>query len=262
MYVIQTTARRKNLLPSVTASQCNVILKGFALKNLPATACHAERSKASPPKRFCMRSLTFVRDDVEIPRRPIGLARNDIIVILNGTAWSEESLVKTYVFLKGFASKNLFLSEPYCMRSLTCVRDDIACHLERREEESLPCDSNMKFLVGLSLSLGMIPSLNGICHKSATKEKTDFFSWVRIIRYFCTATNKRTYYHEETDIRRSVCGALLGCRPCARFTALSKSIFIALRTGRRPAAPPYAQRKSLSHEKRLGCRGATGNTSL
>ena len=37
--VILTTARRKNLLPSVTASQCNVILKGFALKNLPATAC-------------------------------------------------------------------------------------------------------------------------------------------------------------------------------------------------------------------------------
>ena len=32
--VILTTARRKNLLPSVTASQCNVILKGFALKNL------------------------------------------------------------------------------------------------------------------------------------------------------------------------------------------------------------------------------------
>ena len=34
VYVILTTARRKNLLPSVTASQCNVILKGFALKNL------------------------------------------------------------------------------------------------------------------------------------------------------------------------------------------------------------------------------------
>ncbi|HCZ21288.1 MAG TPA: hypothetical protein DHU85_07150 [Porphyromonadaceae bacterium] len=48
--VILTTAGRKNLLPSVTASQCNVILKGFALKNLPATACHAERSEASPPK--------------------------------------------------------------------------------------------------------------------------------------------------------------------------------------------------------------------
>ena len=32
--VILTTAGRKNLLPSVTASQYNVILKGFALKNL------------------------------------------------------------------------------------------------------------------------------------------------------------------------------------------------------------------------------------
>ncbi|HIT40272.1 MAG TPA: hypothetical protein IAD06_09610 [Candidatus Caccoplasma intestinavium] len=81
MYVIQTTARRKNLLPSVTASQCNVILKGFALKNLPATACHAERSEASPPKRVKARDpshrLWRIRDDIEIPRRPIGLARND-----------------------------------------------------------------------------------------------------------------------------------------------------------------------------------------
>ena len=31
--------------------QNDVILKGFALKNLRPTACHAERSEASPPKR-------------------------------------------------------------------------------------------------------------------------------------------------------------------------------------------------------------------
>ena len=32
-------------------SRCNVILKGFALKNRAPSACHAERSEASPPKR-------------------------------------------------------------------------------------------------------------------------------------------------------------------------------------------------------------------
>ena len=42
--VILTTARRKNLLPSVTASQCNVILKGFALKNLLRNECYSERN--------------------------------------------------------------------------------------------------------------------------------------------------------------------------------------------------------------------------
>ena len=42
-----------------------VILKGLALKNL------------LPRVRYCERSLTCVRDDMEIPRRPTGLARND-----------------------------------------------------------------------------------------------------------------------------------------------------------------------------------------
>ena len=48
-----------------------VILKGFALKNLR-------------PSKYLY----------EIPRRPIGLARNDMIVILNGTKWNEESPTK------------------------------------------------------------------------------------------------------------------------------------------------------------------------
>ena len=30
----------------------------------PFWGCHAERSEASPSKRFCMRSLTCVRDDI------------------------------------------------------------------------------------------------------------------------------------------------------------------------------------------------------
>ena len=67
-------------------SRSNVILKGFALKNLPATACHAERSEASPPKRVKARDpshrLWRIRDDIEIPRRVIALGN---AVILNGT---------------------------------------------------------------------------------------------------------------------------------------------------------------------------------
>ena len=43
----------------------------------PFWGCHAERSEASPSKRFCMRSLTCVRDDT--------------IVILRGES-PEESL--------------------------------------------------------------------------------------------------------------------------------------------------------------------------
>ena len=66
--------------------QYAVILKGFALKNLR-------------PSKYLY----------EIPRRAVALARNDMIVILNGTKWNEESLAK----------------RAYGMRSLTFVRDDI-----------------------------------------------------------------------------------------------------------------------------------------
>ena len=45
----------------------------------PFWGCHAERSEASPSKRFCMRSLTCVRDDIEIPCRAIALG-NDVIL--------------------------------------------------------------------------------------------------------------------------------------------------------------------------------------
>ena len=50
--VILTTVRRKNLLPSISIhpSRYNVILKGFALKNLH-------------PNESIVRSLTYVRDD-------------------------------------------------------------------------------------------------------------------------------------------------------------------------------------------------------
>ncbi len=57
--VILTTARRKNPLQCVEAL---------------TTQCHSERLclEESPTKRaFCMRSLTFVRDDIEIPCRAI-----------------------------------------------------------------------------------------------------------------------------------------------------------------------------------------------
>ena len=53
----------------------------LCLEESPGNCLYAERSEASPPKRVKARDpshlLWRIRDDIEIPRRPIGLARND-----------------------------------------------------------------------------------------------------------------------------------------------------------------------------------------
>ena len=94
VYVIQTTARRKNLLPSVTASQYNVILKGFALKNLLPSEhivwdlSHAFEMTEMPFWGAKHRRISTDKKQ-EIPHtRPQVSVRNDIIVILNA-AWAE-----------------------------------------------------------------------------------------------------------------------------------------------------------------------------
>ena len=70
----------KNLSPSVCHSDDCKEEESLAKCYGLAVQCHSERLclEESPTKRaFCMRSLTFVRDDIEIPCRPAGLARND-----------------------------------------------------------------------------------------------------------------------------------------------------------------------------------------